>query len=169
MSKILCTVQVLGSRWYWYTDESHLMGVQRKAKLKSKLNSHISAKSDFRLAGQSLWSCIDWLASLYIGTYDVETGAAGVCLRHSNSAIHVNEIAIFDKLNFTDIKIKMLSICTVNVTSVSYPILISVRNRFSRSFFLDLFLGPCATFLIVYWNAVEDCGKKSVSLMKVAL
>ena len=48
----------------------------------------------------------------------------------------------------------MLSICTVNVTSVSYPNLISeiyeIGFRFSRSLFLDLFLSPYATFLTVY-------------------
>ena len=64
----------------------------------------------------------------------------------------------------------MLSICTINVTSVlPYPYLWNIQNRFSRSFFLDFFLGLYATFLTVYWNAVEDCGKKSVSFMKVAL
>ena len=43
----------------------------------------------------------------------------------------------------------MLSICTVNVTIVSYPTLSTeiYEIGFLDLFFLDLFLGPCATFL----------------------
>ena len=65
----------------------------------------------------------------------------------------------------------MSSIYTIYVTSVPYPVLISeiYKIDFLDLFFLDLILGLYATFPTVYWNAVEDCGKKSASLMKVAL